>query len=966
MLRARNISFYRMMEAGYLSPEAYRELKPKRTQDQLSVEECCTYSDNVRMELERLFNDDRIAESLYYLEKIEQDVNQDYDLVEKQLDEALRKASDKARRFVNEIGKKLFLTDYMFLADSAFDSYYHIGSDNITDINKLRTEFIAIYTKSGKNRMPQHSKETEGTMQGNFNKVEQRKSVSLSYNIDSEDENNMVSEPFAMAEITSGEGFSYNDVFDLDINFLKSLSLVYKQYVLFLYGLDYDQFQIFEDYMLRITSNISIRLSNIVKILGVRNFYVNYLFADETKLLKVHKLGRKCVYEINTIKDEIINFVASRFNSTETDGIQITAIELHEDKHLISLYELIGSRQYSILQLELEKLKKSLSARARNVLDTYKGDFIEDYVHNNNDIKKIKKIGKKTEYEFAYIIDILRDMVKSMSDVDVSDEIVAKRKKQLFYGDYYDEYCESIFESEGHLPMFYVLERFITKNMRERSLKIMNMYSPIFKGQKLRTLDEIAAEVNLTRERVRQICSKYNNILRSVDPSDLEKDKFNYSKLLSQKEDWQYITGKTSAYEIIGIDDIKDITIDENCNLTDEFILLIIQLINDNFVIMGKDPLPQPSRNNGVWRNTYLIKKVYSDVFDFDEMVNLVHEYEENNTESLTLSIDELLTDTFFTAWKEYDYQIVESLQNIVSQLLINELDIVPDMDFRFTLTGKKQIQPEDVIYEILSAEGEPTDIDVLFSKFEEILPGRYQSSKSLRPIINRDSRLTIVRMNNLVVLSEWNHVQTGSIRELIVSFLAKHKKPQHIKDIYGHISQLRETTEHSIYTTMCTGDQFVKFNGGYFGLADKKYDNWIDYTETERYARKLIAEFEQFLNDNQHFPFSSTSNKEEQNLYQCWSRLRRKKDLPEEIQKEIQRIEDTYLMLPRNKTDFHWYSLYLEYRKFFVTQGRKPSEANASEAELVQWFNKNFNDLIEGNQPYIREKLFTNLCKIL
>ena len=106
-----------------------------------------------------------------------------------------------------------------------------------------------------------------------------------------------------------------------------------------------------------------------------------------------------------------------------------------------------------------------------------------------------------------------------------------------------------------------------------------------------------------------------------------------------------------------------------------------------------------------------------------------------------------------------------------------------------------------------------------------------------------------------MVALSEWEHVKTGSIRELIVAYLTEFDSPLHIKDIVSHILTLRKTSERSISATMASGDQFVKYAGGYYGLADRTYSEFFSLSEAERYSRKRIIDFEEFIKKEGNFP---------------------------------------------------------------------------------------------------------------
>ena len=51
MLKARNISFLKLMTAGYISAEAYRALQPKKYIQDLSFSDCFNYEYNIGNEL---------------------------------------------------------------------------------------------------------------------------------------------------------------------------------------------------------------------------------------------------------------------------------------------------------------------------------------------------------------------------------------------------------------------------------------------------------------------------------------------------------------------------------------------------------------------------------------------------------------------------------------------------------------------------------------------------------------------------------------------------------------------------------------------------------------------------------------------------------------------------------------------------------------------------------------------------
>ena len=164
----------------------------------------------------------------------------------------------------------------------------------------------------------------------------------------------------------------------------------------------------------------------------------------------------------------------------------------------------------------------------------------------------------------------------------------------------------------------------------------------------------------------------------------------------------------------------------------------------------------------------------------------------------------------------------------------------------------------------------------------------------------------------------------------------------------------------------MGSGDQFVKFAGGYYGLADRLYSEWFSLSEAERFSRKRIIDFEEFIKENHHFPFCSSNDKEEENLYHWWSKVKKNKNISEALKQEISRIESTYSDYAKNKSDFQCLSLCQRYSEFVHANGRQPSVRNNAETELAKWFAKTIGDVEDGKLTQLRESEFIKLCKSL
>lgn len=954
MLRPNKITFYKMMLAGYLSAKAYRALKPKKQIGELSFSDCFRFEPEICNELKRFFEEDTLMDRLYFLEKIEESINFEWSNIHNLFMKCIRDMNEDQLSVINAIGEKTFAMDYIFCTDACFKELNYVTDNNFEGLNKIRKLFAGFYIdylETGSLPEIQDTNHTHGR----------------AYTDNVSDDTFMVSEPFGDYSIASGRGFNFRNNFVIDDDALGINNSDCKKYVLYLYSLDSDQFEKIQDYLFATTSNCSVRLSNAINSIGYRHFLVNYLFADDNKFFQIRNFGRKSLVEFNSIKSQIVDFIISEYNGANTEAVE-EEIQKEKEKNIyesLTLKEKVGDVQYALLTNLLKQLMSEVSVRTQNGINNYKGDFIEDFVHKSNDVKTIKHIGRKSEIEFNSIISQLREAIENLEQRELTEEEAFWIEKSSVYGNLIDDYCHNYYRSHGHLPMFHILVNCLFSLKKDRSFKILDDVVSLFSDEGGKDLENVAKEHNLTRERIRQICiTAINNFSEMQNPEDSNIPL--YHNLISQKDDWSYVLQILSEKELWGIDELTEILQQEECSINKEFIIVVLSvLFHDKFIIVGKTPLSISSRSNR-WSNTYFISKRITDSFDFDVMIDIVKDYENSNTESKTLTIQELLMDTFYSAWKNYDFSIEEDLEYAAGQILVGELGIIPDFDFNYTLEGRKEKDPADILYNLLKESGDPLTIDELYSQLNLIFPNKYRSANSLRAIIHRDPRLCFLGVDNMVTLSEWDHVQAGSIRELIVSFLAEFDSPQHIKDIAEFIQKHRDTSERSISSTMGSGDQFVKYPGGYYGLADRSYSEWFTLSEAERFSRKRIVDFEDFIKEKLHFPFCPSDDKEEENLYQWWTRLKRNKEISDILKQEVNRIESTYPDLARNKSDHQWLSLCHRYRTFVLANDRKPSERNPIEAELVKWFSKALNDVADGKLTPLREREFIKLCQSL
>lgn len=912
MLRAKDISLYKLMTSGYISPETYKSLNSKKYFFELRKYDISA-DNNISRDINNLLNDSVSLKHIAYLEQLDKDLSKEetvpYDILNKFLNYYKNSILDVINLFIKQ---KNFLLNYVYCTDEVLYELPYITPHNTPFIKKLIREFRYAYESHCDGYV---------VFYGNND----------FYNADLETSDDPSDTIIENTKIEINNDYNDSPVLKLDPDFLSPLYIDCKRYVLFINSLSKEDFRPVRDYIMTLLSKMPVRASNCIKSLGIREFIVNYLYADSVKLLKIRNLGRKSIYDIDNIRPYITGYINNLYQNANTDAIEriIDKEEqlLYPDKK--TLRETIGEIKYILLSSELDKLTLNLSVRSKNALKTYKGDFLEDFVYRNNDILHIRNVGKRSELELSELVDKLKEYLLAIANEDFDDKKLTLYIKRTDYGDCFDDFVETYYLENNHFPMFYVLEKQIKENItNNRDFQIFNLFTPFFKDETPLSLDEIGDMLNISRERARQIYVKTNSRFhRFLNKADNLQD-LNIWKILSNTDDWKYIEDYVEDQDCIDIYALANTINDkEKTDYNDSFIFIIVSvLLEDMFSLVGKDSNLDQANTERDWANSYFIKRGYAEKFDFNYFFKLIEEYEENNVEDLVVTTQEMILDTFILAWKDFDTNMVVAISDIVSTMLIQELGMVPDDNFRFVIKGKKKEKTENIIYEILSSKGQPISIVDLYEQINQLFPNRYKSPESLRGVIFNDPRMCFIGKTKHVGLYEWEHIHIGSIRNIIIQFLSEKDRPQSLSSIYKYVIKYRKTSENSIRSSMLSGDSFIKLDRGLWGLKNKKYNS----------IKK---------SPNQEVKYKPNEDK-------------RKNVLREDDSSDLD-----YNIPYKRKS---WFDLCKEYQEFLDRYERKPSKYSTYELKLFKWFKKSQDDFKNGLLDSDKEKMFLTLCKYL
>lgn len=963
MLKPRNISFFRIMTAGYISEETYRAIYPRKMFYELSLENCDSYDQNISAELRRLFEDSVVITNLFLLEKIEEVVELKNTRLLDIFVRCLRNENSlEINSLILKIGENIFLKKYAFISEASLKNMYYVTPGNLGKIINFRRLVLDCYIKFFSNP---NSKEfinpciDVDVIDGCCN-VESPTLEKESNSIQSCEENPKTIE-YQYSEVecsvtSEGKYLHLND--DLC-----------GKYVLFLKSLDEEQIKPFKEFLEKKMLTCSTRFVNVVNEIGCRRFYEEFLFADPLEFFKLERVGKKTVYDFKQIKQSVIDFVVSKYNASvdNYDDEELRKEESQKDFIKKNNDDVIRKTQHAMLQKKLQSLLSLASVRAQNTVRAYSGngDFIEDFVLKGKDLLYIKGVGLKTKNELNIIVNKLKLFVEFMPQKEISKEELFLADKENKYGDFIDKFSQNFYIENGHLPMTHIFESFIKQFVSyNKFFSTFNKIQPFFVGEQGEEISKIAKLKGYTSENVRH---HYRETIKKINSIEIQDNKcFINGEFFACLEDWEYINSYLSTQNLFKATDLLEFFSDEKSNLNIEFLCVVLaQLYPEKFSILGQSSFLPTKKSN--WNNLYIIKKEILDVFDFDKIFTLLDDFIQNQTFTITKSVSELLMDLFLPAWKDYNPSMFNEIEQIVTKFLIVERELFADFDNNFTIVGKKEENPNDIVYEMLKETNEPLSTDVIFEKIQEKFSNKYKSKDSFACRLREDIRFCALGVDRKISLTEWTHVKIGSIRDLIVDYLSKYDEPKHISDIVEFVLKHRDTSEKNIRASMHSGEQFKSFEDGFWGLSDKSYSDFFIQSESVRNHLVKIGQLEDFLREHKRFPIPSSQDKKECLLYVWWNRVNRKYDILEgDVKLEVERIHKVYGHLPKTKTDITWFSNCEACKDYILKYHCKPSNRTDEERNLLNWFNKAKEDFFEGDLSREKENAFIELTKLL
>jgi hypothetical protein len=516
------------------------------------------------------------------------------------------------------------------------------------------------------------------------------------------------------------------------------------------------------------------------------------------------------------------------------------------------------------------------------------------------------------------------------------------------------DFLVSYYKQHGYFPMFWVMEKYL-ENYNDREMNVLKKTLKVYQNQQPVSLAEFVSEDTVSRERIRQI--RMNIFKKILCPRSL---------FFKYRDNWKHY--KPLKKDVIWEMDMQQYIDDEQCNFSTNFILQIMLnlLYYESYTLYG-GYTPKIIKSNR-WRYAFLVDNDCSEAFDFEEFRTEFKELLDKNKSEYLLDIKQYISEC--KCWRKPKLADKKSVANIAHDIVRNEFQLEPENDGRFKILARKKKTLFDIMYEILDSNGNPMHISDVFLEFKKILPEHHYSYPAqLRYYLIKHKEIAHQNRKSVYVLKKWQHVKSGTIRDAITEFLSKKRLPQTAKDITDYVLQyFPETNLSSVRTSMFneTQHRFVFFEGKLFGLSQKKYPSRYKFADNSLPAfEERVSDMEKFINENGHFPFASSTDRDERVLGVWWARIVQRMDKMDELKlKEIERIKTKYAGLMEHKRSFKW-NMNCENLKCFVLENhRKPTIT--TESFFYHWLIKAKKDFLNNRLNETQRQKYLELMELL
>lgn len=533
-------------------------------------------------------------------------------------------------------------------------------------------------------------------------------------------------------------------------------------------------------------------------------------------------------------------------NKYQGEYIGNRVIEIKKENPLKNIIASLTRVQREVINSFIFVNTNSLSVRSKNAISLHLKNnlkvksFAEKIILSESfDVQNIKSVGVKYVPEIEVYISIIKDFIFEVNQTRDEKYLIALKNKFLIQRTFNISLVPSkILESES---IFQLTEFLLNQNafFDETQTIIIKKALKLYDNQKELTLDEIAKQVDLSRERVRQI--------RKLCLDEL----FNKLLFISNFNDdlfQKYSIDTESSYVKINTDVLGKINKLNNTHFSREFITYILSAyLNNSYALIGNDEDTLQHkyfspRNRHNWNNLYLVNKRLAYEIDFKSLIN-----------DISKRLNDRIKESYSFYFKSYlskfltnnNIHILDLLLPICENVINDEFEIYLDLDENLIFKRNTTRQAHEYASEALEQLGKPSKVKEIFEKVKELHPNYSTEETKIRVSMRRKNGFVPIGRRSVFGLKKWeeelDNFKGGTIRDITRQYLFDQQLPTHIFELTNHISKFRpKTYSRSILDNLKADEsgEFIFFKQSFVGLSSKK--NCYDVEKYENLPKQL------------------------------------------------------------------------------------------------------------------------------
>lgn len=507
--------------------------------------------------------------------------------------------------------------------------------------------------------------------------------------------------------------------------------------------------------------------------------------------------------------------------------------------------------------------------------------------------------------------DILKANIKeqTMNFIEDIDADVTLKSKFPFLTEDELSFSKDYLRKHSSLPKLYIIHKNLIRSSDKQAQMLCRRYG-MYSDNVEMSLDDIAEQFSLSRERVRQLTDADGLAIKNISPKDLIEDS-DFSDIYFVSEEDEFV---------------DNLIREQNLLLSPKQLLNLIDILSKR---LGSKRFSKEGKY-------YLFDWCLYNKIDFDSLRDFLKEKVPlKRMFNVEISLDSFLTHSC----KHIRESEIPAIKALIKAFIKDTFNVSPENNETY-YWEQTHVSYQDVL-DIVAEKDRIVTKDEIISECNEQFP----ELKCSIDAISQNPLITSVGLKGYVPTSQRSRY-FASIGDCAEAVLDSYDMPLSITDLLNEIEDKGYVTNDSSLRSLLSRkeeNRFLRFQGDFWGLTSKNYgdvEHNISLTIKRKSFETRLLELKDFIVRNKRMPNIAQNDIESS----MWRWLRNIDKGAIQISPEQKLRLDEILAasshLPQNQLELRFLQNCNKYKEVVEFLGHRPS--SESRPQLCLWFNSN------------------------